>query len=199
MLRFCLVDLQLVMVWSGQCTFQSPFPNYYSVCVGWYFLVRWVGFLVGSSKLWVYFGGYILFARDWNLHIIDSHVVSAIDWSFMELDAAWHEWVLVALAVVIDGMLAVSAPCGCCHHYLLDSVFLAMPMCVWYLFPFCYMLFGFIYPLPCVITWFPSVICFFSFNVPWCTCYGGYGLCFGGGLIPLFMYHHLFVFFLLPF
>ena len=62
------------------------------------------------------FGGYILFARDWNLHIIDSLVVGAIDWSFMQLDAAWHEWFSVALAVMIDGVLAVSAQCGCCHH-----------------------------------------------------------------------------------
>ena len=28
----------------------------------------------------------------------------------------------VALAVVIDGMLAVSAQCGCCHHYLSFSI-----------------------------------------------------------------------------
>ena len=35
----------------------------------------------------------------------------------MELDAAWHEWSSVALAVMIDGMLAVSAQCVCCHHF----------------------------------------------------------------------------------
>ena len=34
----------------------------------------------------------------------------------MKLDAAWHEWFSVVLAVVVDGMLAVSAQCGCCHH-----------------------------------------------------------------------------------
>ena len=54
---------------------------------------------------------------DWNLHPIDSHVAGAIGWSFMRLDVAWHEWILVALAVVIDGVLAVSAQCGCCHHF----------------------------------------------------------------------------------
>ena len=41
----------------------------------------------------------------------------------MELDAAWHEWVSKASDVVIDGMLAVSAQCGYCHHFniFLDS------------------------------------------------------------------------------
>ena len=34
----------------------------------------------------------------------------------MKLDAAWHEWYLVALAIVFDGMLAVSAQCGCFLH-----------------------------------------------------------------------------------
>ena len=36
----------------------------------------------------------------------------------MKLDAAWHEWFLIALAVVIGGLLAVSAQCECCHHCL---------------------------------------------------------------------------------
>ena len=35
----------------------------------------------------------------------------------MKLDAAWHEWSSVALAVMIGGMLAVTAQCGCCHHF----------------------------------------------------------------------------------
>ena len=35
----------------------------------------------------------------------------------MKLDAAWHEWSPVVLAVMIDGMLAVSAQCGCYHHF----------------------------------------------------------------------------------
>ena len=34
----------------------------------------------------------------------------------MKLDAAWHVWFYMALAVVVDGMLAVSAWCECCHH-----------------------------------------------------------------------------------
>ena len=34
----------------------------------------------------------------------------------MKLDVAWHVWLSVALAVVIDGVLAVSVQCGCCHH-----------------------------------------------------------------------------------
>ena len=38
-------------------------------------------------------------------------------WSFISLDAAWHGWSSIALAVMIDGMLAVSAQCGCCHHF----------------------------------------------------------------------------------
>ena len=81
-------------------------------------MVRWVGFSGGFFKLmgfpwWLHF-----FARDWNLHIIVSQVVGAIGWSFMGLDAAWHEWFLVALPVMFDGVLAVSAQCGCCHHSL---------------------------------------------------------------------------------
>ena len=81
-------------------------------------MVRWVGFLVGFSNSLGFLWLLHFFARDWNLHIIDSHVVGAIGWSFMKLDAAWHEWILVALAVMIDGVLAVSAQCGCCLHFL---------------------------------------------------------------------------------
>ena len=33
------------------------------------------------------------------------------------LDAALHAWFSVALAVMFDGMLAVSAQCGCCYHF----------------------------------------------------------------------------------
>ena len=77
--------------------------------MGWFFW--WVFLKFHGCSLVATF-----FARDWNLHIIDSHVVGAIGWSFMGLVAAWHEWLLVALPVVIDGVLAVSAQCGCCHH-----------------------------------------------------------------------------------
>ena len=31
---------------------------------------------------------------------------------FPVLDAAWHVWLFIALAVLLDGMLAVSAQCG---------------------------------------------------------------------------------------
>ena len=54
MLRFYYVDFKLVIVKSGQCTFQSLFPNF-SVCFGWYFLVRWVGYFDGIFKIWVLF------------------------------------------------------------------------------------------------------------------------------------------------
>ena len=91
MLRFYYVDFKLVIVKSGQYTFQSLFPNF-SVCFGWYFLVGWVGSFSGIFKFGFCSSGYIFFARDWNLYIIhSSHVVGAIVWSFMELDAAWHE------------------------------------------------------------------------------------------------------------
>ena len=59
----------------------------------------------------------------------------------MKLDAAWHGWFSVALAVVIDGILAVSTQCGCCHHYLSFSVFLICPYILvpFHLFLFCCM------------------------------------------------------------
>ena len=101
MLRFYYVDFKLVIVQSGQCTFQSLFPNF-PVCFGWYFLVSWVGSFGGIVKFGFWSSGYSFFARDWNLYIIhSSHVVGAIVWSFIELDAAWHECVLIALAVVV--------------------------------------------------------------------------------------------------
>ena len=57
------------------------------------FLIKWAGeFWWDFQYSGFCFGTYILFARDWNLHIIDSLVVGAIDWSFMELDAVWLEW-----------------------------------------------------------------------------------------------------------
>ena len=46
------------------------------------------------------------------------------------LDTAWHEWFSVALAVVIDGVLAVSAQCGCCHQFF--QYFTDMPFLVCY-------------------------------------------------------------------
>ena len=95
----------------------------------------------------------------------------------MRLDAAWHVWFLVALPVMIDGVLAVSALCGCCHHLLL--YFLVCPI--------------FLVPSVCDITWFLFAF-FFLFIITWCMCCGDYGFCLVGGLILLFMYHHLFVY-----
>ena len=54
MLGFYFVDLELVIVKSGQCTFQCPFPNF-SMCFGWWFLVRWVGSFGGFVNFWVLF------------------------------------------------------------------------------------------------------------------------------------------------
>ena len=59
MLMFYYVDFKLVIVKSGQCTFQSLFPNF-PVCFGWYFLVRWVGYFGGIFNFGFCFGGYIL-------------------------------------------------------------------------------------------------------------------------------------------
>ena len=61
MLMFYYVDFKLVIVKSGQCTFQSLFPNF-PVCFGWYFLVRWVGYFGGIFNFGFCFGGYILIA-----------------------------------------------------------------------------------------------------------------------------------------
>ena len=132
------------------------------------FLVRWVDFLVGSSKSLGFFGGYIFLARDWNLHVINSHVAGAIGWSFMKLDAVWHEWILAALAVVIDGVLAVSAQCGCCHHFLpyfshmpYQVCFLWLPFFSIGLHPVCCMYYGFLPSiLHIILHGFPFVFCF---------------------------------------
>ena len=133
-----------------------------------------------------YFGGYILFARGWNLHPIDSHVAGAIGWSFMRLDAAWHEWVLVALAVVIDGVLAVSAQCGCCHHFC--PYFLMCPFRFVFfnfiffvgLHPVCCMYYSFLTPILHIILHgllfvFCVLLLFFFFDISWCIYNGDYG------------------------
>ena len=75
------------------------------------------------------------------------------------MDAAWHEWYLLALAVLFGGMLAVSAQCECCHHWL--PYFFIMPYLVWYLV-FCF----FVFLLQMILN---GVSC------------RDYGLCFGGG------------------
>ena len=122
-------------------------------------MVRWVGFWWVLQNLWVSLVATFL-ARDWNLHIINSHVAGAIGWSFMRLDAAWHEWILVALAVVIDGMLAVSAQCGCCHHFL--PYFSIMPYQV------CFLTLHFFYwSASCLlyVLWISSS--YFTYNITW--------------------------------
>ena len=140
---------------------------------------------MGSSKSLGFFGGYIFLARDWNLHVIYSHVAGAIGWSFMRLDAAWREWILVALAVVIEGVLAVSAQCGCCHHFL--PFFLLCPIrFVFFDFLFFY------WSESCLlyVLWISSI--YFAYNIilhglPFVFCYymvymlWGLWFLFGGG------------------
>ena len=153
----------------------------------------------------VFFGGYILFARDWNLHLLDSLIAGAIGWSFKKLDAAWHEWVLMALAVLIDGVLAVSAQCGCCHNFL--PYFSNMPFQVCFLWlhffssvglhPVCYMFYSFLTSILHIILHgllFVFCVLFLFLGITWCICCGDYGIYLVGGLILLFMYHHLFVY-----
>ena len=65
------------MVWSCQCTFQSPSSNF-SVWFWVVFLVRWVGSFVGSFQIMGFVLVAAFLARDWSLHFIDSHVVGAI-------------------------------------------------------------------------------------------------------------------------
>ena len=123
--------------------------------------------MVGLSIFGFCSGGFIFFARDWNLYIINSsHVVGAIVWSFMELDAAWHEWCLIALAVVLDDVLAVSAQCWCCHH----SVFDFMPYLVWYL-------------LIIILHGFCLHFSFFLFDITWYMYCQDYGLCYWWGVL----------------
>ena len=99
----------------------------------------------------------------------------------MKLDAAWHVWLLIELAVVLDGMLAVSGQCGCCHHYFLSVLFCYALVCLVPIFPICCMFSGFVSPFTCDIAWFHPIVYFFSFDITWCICYGGYRLYFGGG------------------
>ena len=65
------------MVWPCQCTFQSPFSI--SQCGnGWYFGLGGLILLVGLSNFWALFWWLHFLARDWNVHLIVSHVVGAI-------------------------------------------------------------------------------------------------------------------------
>ena len=118
------------------------------------------------------------------------------------MDAAWHEWSSVALAVMIDGMLAVSAQCGCCHHFhTLLWLFYALS-CIWsvwcyfvsllnifcffygllhvllYVFWFCHLT-GISF-LHMILLGFDVWLFFFVFDITWYMCCGDYGLSFGG-------------------
>ena len=91
----------------------------------------------------------------------------------MKLDAAWHVWFGIALAVVIVGMLAVSAQCGCCHHWLLSCY--ALSCLVPFNLAFCFLLL-------ITLHGFCLYLCFFLFfTLTWCICYRVCGLYFGGG------------------
>ena len=80
-------------------------------------------------------------------------------------------------------MLVVSAQCGCCHH----SVFHFMPYLFGTFWLYYYMVIFLHYNN---ITW----ICLIFFCITWCMCCQDYGYCYWwGGLILLFMYHHLFM------
>ena len=66
------------MVWSCQCTLQSPFYNF---SVRFWVIFFWLGgldFWWASQNFGFCFGGYILLARDWNLHIFACLIVGAI-------------------------------------------------------------------------------------------------------------------------
>ena len=54
------------------------FFQFLSVVLGGIFLVRWLGYFGGIYQILGFVLVATFFARDWNLHIIDSHVVGAI-------------------------------------------------------------------------------------------------------------------------
>ena len=163
---------------------------------------------------WIFGGIFNIVGFFWWLHLISLRLESAYHysscswcycWSFMKLDAAWHVWFCVALSVMIDGMLAVSAQCGCYHHFLIFCVVILCP----FIWSVCLMLlcnpFGFFFwSASCFIVCdlvlsnlfcirYDMVWCFVVFvsDITWCVCYGDYGLYLVGGLILLFMYHDL--------
>ena len=59
MLRFYLVDLMLVMVWSVVSAHSNLFIPIFQCDLGGIFCLGGLSFLVGSSNLWVCFGGCI--------------------------------------------------------------------------------------------------------------------------------------------
>ena len=113
----------------------------------------------------------------------------------MELDAAWHDWFWVALAVMIDGMLAVFAQCGCCHHFHPFCVVILLPfhlICLFNvaLYPLLGFSFGLLPVLLYVIGFVKSILhmilhglmfCCFSFWYYMVYVLWDYELYFGGG------------------
>ena len=94
---------------------------------------------------------------------------------------------------MVDGMLAVYAQCGCCHHF---HIFCEVILCPFFfcLVLLCLTLLGFSFGLlPLLlyviwfcqihfaydITWFDDL--FFVYLITWCMCYGDYRLYLGGG------------------
>ena len=67
--------------------------------------------------------------------------------------------VLVALAVVIDGMLAVSAHCGCCHHFF--PYFSHMP------FQVCFLWLHFFYWSASCLLYVLWLSIYFTYNITW--------------------------------
>ena len=89
----------------------------------------------------------------------------------MKLIAAWHEWSSIALAVMIDSMLAVSTQCGCCHHihtFLWLFYALSCIQSVWCYFvsflTFFYFFFGLLHVLLYVF-WFCHLC--FTYDITW--------------------------------
>ena len=126
----------------------------------------------------------------------------------MELDVAWHEWYSVALAVVIDGMLAVSAIVWVLSPFTYLFVFLLCPfiysvflvsLCLPFRSFFLFICFCFVVCNLVLLSLFAYGITWvdvFDFHITWCMCYETMGYILVGIFILLFMYHHLCFYFL---
>ena len=167
------------MVWSCQCAFQSLSSNF-SVWFWVVFLVRWVGSFGGVFQILGFVLVATFFARDWNLHIIDSHVVGAIvgvSWCWMlhgMCGFIWHY--LLWLMVCLQSLHSVSVVTISFHQYFL----------------LCPVMFGTF----CSVSFLLCIICFFLYFFCILILHGVYvigivGYILVGGLILLFMYHHL--------
>ena len=141
-----------------------------------YVLVKWVGTFWWVFEIVGLFGGYIWLARDWNLHIINSQLVGAIvgvSWSWILHDMSgfkyhWLEWLMVCLQS-LHSVDVVTILCCLYYDY-------AMP-----------------FDLVCLYVLLFFYIWYYMVYI-WC---GDYGIYFGGGLILLYMYCHLCLYFLL--